>query len=398
MKLVLAFCVLLAAGDATAQIEGSVSIMYDALPDLDPSPGRQDAHELRARLFAGRIDDIRDNIRVAIGAWVDGLVATRVLPAGTPPRRSSGDDTATDAVISPADIYLEISGERADLRIGASRVVWGRLDEFLPTDVVNPLDLTRFLLEGRSEARLPVGLVRGRVFLTSSSTLEGIIVPVFRASTFDGLDERRSPFNPLITGSPVQRLEPAATIGNMQGGARFTSTVGRADWAVSAYRGFRSFPVVTGVPVGSSLVVYETFPRFTMIGADVETVRGPWGLRGEAAAFDEDRGESFEGGVGVDRRAGDYRIAGDVLWSSEAGATLVGAVDRSFARETRTLRVFTAFDPGDRTMFARVIAALLVHENTWLEGSAGLFAGSSIDTLGRLTHRDFGYLRLKVFF
>ena len=387
LTLVLAICILRPSADATAQIEGSVSIMYDALPDIDPAPGRQDAHEFRARLFAERGDDIHDNVRVVIGAWVDGLIAGR-----------PGYGTETDAVVSPADIYAEIAGERADLRIGASRVVWGRLDEFLPTDVVNPLDLTRFLLEGRSEARLPVGLMRGRLFLTSSSTLEGIVVPVFRASTSDRLDERSSPFNPLHTPLAVQRFEPPATLGNLQGGARFTSTVGRLDWAVSAYRGFRSFPVSTGVPAGSSVVLHETFPRFTMVGGDFETVRGAWGLRGEAAVFDEGRGESFEGGVGADRRAGDYRIAGDVLWSSETGTTLVAAVDRSFARETRTLRVFTAFDPGDGTMFARAIGALLLRENTWLEGSAGLFAGSSTDTLGRLTHRDFGYVRLKVFF
>lgn len=398
MTFVLVICVLLAAADAAAQVEGSVSLMYDTLPDLDPASGRQDAHELRARLFAQRSDEIQDTIRVVIGAWVDGLVANRALTAGTPLRRSSGDDTVTDAVISPADIYAEIAGERADLRIGASRVVWGRLDEFLPTDVVNPVDLTRFLLEGRSDARLPVGLIRGRVFLPRSSTLEGIVVPVFRASTFDQLDERSSPFNPVTTGLPVQRVEPAATLANVQGGARFTSTVGRVDWAVSAYRGFRSFPIVTGVPVGSELVLYETFPRFTMVGGDFETVRGGWGLRGEGAMFDEGRGESFEGGIGFDRRAGNYRIAGDVLWSGDAGTTLVAAVDRSFARETRTLRVFSAFDPGDRTAFARAIGALLLRENTWLEGSAGLFAGSSIDTLGRLTHRDFAYLRLKVFF
>ena len=40
----------------------------------------------------------------------------------------------------------------------------------------------------------------------------------------------------------------------------------------------------------------------------------------------------------------------------------------------------------------------LARDNVWIEGSAGVFAGSSLDTLGRLTRRDFAYLRLKVFF
>jgi hypothetical protein len=39
-----------------------------------------------------------------------------------------------------------------------------------------------------------------------------------------------------------------------------------------------------------------------------------------------------------------------------------------------------------------------LRDNLWLEGSGGLFAGSSLDTIGRLTHRDFAYARLRVFF
>ena len=63
-----------------------------------------------------------------------------------------------------------------------------------------------------------------------------------------------------------------------------------------------------------------------MIGADFETVRGLWGVRGEVAAFVEDElqsfsarrgvaGRSISAGTGVDRRAGDYRIAANALWA-----------------------------------------------------------------------------------
>jgi hypothetical protein len=159
--------------------------------------------------------------------------------------------------------------------------------------------------------------------------------------------------------------------------------------------------------------VLQSFPRFTMVGGDFETVRGPWGVRGEVAMFADDTiqvlegnprgvdGRSVEAGAGADRRAGNYRLAGNVLWSwnsvDGSDALLVLAADRSFARETRTLRVFSAYDPADRTIFARIIAAASLRDNVWLEGSAGIFAGSSLDTLGRLTQRDFVYTRLKIF-
>jgi hypothetical protein len=213
-----------------------------------------------------------------------------------------------------------------------------------------------------------------------------------------------------------------------------TTTTGRVDWALSAYRGFRTFPTLTVAQTfAPPPLAIETFPRFTMVGGDVETVHGAWGIRGEAAAFIEDElqstqlargvpGHGVDAGVGVDRKAGSYRIAGDLLWSTRrvdvdddgtlpdparsiaadelnrTDLSLVVAADRSFARETRTVRIFLVSDPVDQTTFARAIAAVSLRDNVWLEGSGGLFVGTAEDTLGRLSQRDFLYARLKVFF
>ena len=385
---------------AFAQIDGHVSVLVDVLPAIgDPA-----VTELRSRLFVERRQEVGEHLRLNLSAYLDGLVADR--------RSSGGSSSSSDAIIRPGDLYAEVFSRRFDLRVGASRLVWGRLDELQPTDVVNPIDLTRFLLEGRSEARLPVGLVRGRVFLPGSSTFEAVVVPAFRAGRFDQLDEDTSPFNltrdvnvscpPAGLGPcrqlPIDRQEPDLAWSSVQGGARFTSTVARVDWGVSAYRGFQTFPAITLIQAPPTVV--ESFPRYTMLGGDFETVRGEWGVRGEIAFFAaaDDR---LEGGIGVDRRAGDYRIAGNVLIAhalEETDVTLIGAADRSFARETRTVRVFAAYDPADDTAFVRGIAAASLRDNVWIEGSAGIFAGSAMDMLGRLTEHDFLYARLKVFF
>ena len=421
--------VLLGVAPAFAQVNGHVSVIVDALPDVDPAGGAPPVSELRVRIFAERRDEIGSHLRINLAGYVDGLIADRSVRLKADPTASDG--TTTDAIVRPADLYIDIVTTRFDLRAGAARLVWGRLDEFQPTDVVNPIDLSRFLMEGRSEARLPVALVRGRVFLPKSTTVEAVVVPVFRRGRFDQLDEESSPFNlALADGVPRVRDEPSAGTDSLQGGVRLTSTTDRVDWAVSAYRGLRAFPISTLTALGpQTFVVRESFPRFTMIGGDFETVRGLWGVRGEIAAFVEDElqstravrgvaGHSVTAGVGVDRRAGDYRIAANALWSlsgvdeddpsavafvgddevERSDVSLVVAADRSFARETRTLRVFGVYDPAERTTFTRVIASFSVRDNVWLEGSAGMFAGSSLDVIGRLTHRDFAYARLKVFF
>jgi hypothetical protein len=318
--------------------------------------------------------------------------------------------------VRPGDLYAEFVSRRLEVRAGASRIVWGRLDELQPTDVVNPLDLTRFLLEGRSEARLPVGLVRARAFLPRSTTLEALVVPVFRPGRFDQLDEPTSPFNLAANANvicppaglgpcrllPRDRREPDAAWENVQGGARFTATSGRVDWALAAYRGFQGFPTYTVETATGTPRLVESFPRFTMVGGDFETVRGPWGVRGEAAVFIDEELQRFDGGAGIDRRAGDYRIAADILVSHEdvegTRTTVVAAADRSFARETRNVRLFAVYDPTEDTAFLRAISAASLRDNVWIEGSAGIFAGSSASTLGRLTHHDFLYARLKVYF
>ena len=386
-------------------VNGHVSFMLDALPDPDARPGRQPTTEVRTRLFAERRDEFGSHLRLVLSGHVDGLLV----------RARADADGAHDVIVRPLDLYADLVWPRVEVRVGASRIAWGRLDEFQPTDVVNPLDLSRFLLEGRSEARMAVGLVRGRLFLPGAATLDIIAVPGFRAGRFDQLDEPTSPFNlNVVPPALIDRRSPSFGAGSLQGGARLTGTSGRVDWGATVYRGLRSFPTLTLRPEA----VLETFPRFTMVGGDFETVRGPWGVRGEAAFFVDDElqslqptrgieGQSIEAGIGVDRRAGSYRLAGNVLVSrrtageegfEESDVTLVVAADRSFARETRTLRLFAVYDPTEGTTFTRCIGAVSLRDDVWLEASGGLLTGTSTTTFGRLSRRDFLYARLKVYF
>jgi hypothetical protein len=427
-----AAALLVTARPAAAQaVDGYLSLTGDVFPGVRSESGdRQTISELRARLSAERAFDVGKHLRLTFAGIAEGLLADRGL-----------DHVATDLSVEPRELQLEARWHHAEVRVGLSRIVWGRLDELQPTDVVNPLDLARFFFEGRSEARRAVPLIRVRWLPSENFTLEGIYVPWFRRGRFDELDERTSPFNlsPTTTcanGSPppcvpLPRIsdEPGASIGAGQGGVRASFTSGRVDWSVSGYRGFEPLPlytvVVTASQTGAAPAILERFPRFTMVGGDFETVRGEWGVRGEFAAYLERRlqglgeildGRTFEGGLGVDRSAGDYRVSGNVIlsrrWLDDAGRvsptsvtaldrtdlTLVTSVDRSFTRETKRLQAFAVYNPGDASVFTRVIATLSVRDNVSLDISGGLFAGEGADILSRLASRDFGYLRLKVFF
>ena len=396
-------------------VDGQVVILGDTLP-------RRDAAELRPSVLLDLSGTLR-RLRFEAELAVEALLAHR-------------DEFVSDAAVRPRDIWAEISAGRVELRGGYGRVIWGRLDEIQPTDVVNPIDAARFLLDGRSEARLPVGFVRARVFAGETLTIEGVLVPWFRRASFDQRDEPTSPFNlvndavlPLgvaTSSREVRQDEPAASWANVSGGGRVSGTIKKVDVAVAAFRGFDGFgPIrfeITGPGPVAPLVVgelVESHPRFTMIGGDFETVLGKWALRGELATFPERQlagvsrpglvsGSSVDAGLGFDRRTGDFRVFGSVIvhqeWSNEDPAVeredwnLVGSIERPFRRDRWLVRVFGIVNPGDQSSFLRGLVSWKPRDNVSVEASGGAFLGTSDDAIGRFKGRDFLFGRLKYHF
>jgi hypothetical protein len=161
-------------GGALSAMAQSAPTGYDSLL-ADHLPNR-DATELRARVFAEQTVDARPWLRLVASGFVEGLIADR-------------DGSVRDAVAEPQDLTATLRSKRFDVTAGFGRVVWGRLDELQPTDVVNPLDVSRVLLEGRSEARLAVPLVRATLYAGEHASIEGVYVPFFRRGRFDRLAE-----------------------------------------------------------------------------------------------------------------------------------------------------------------------------------------------------------------
>jgi hypothetical protein len=374
---------------------GYVSVFLDRLPD-------RGATELRVRGFAEDTVDAGSHVRFVAAGFVEGLLADR---------NGAKRDLAAEA----QELTVTIRTKRVDFATGFGRVVWGRLDELQPTDVVNPLDVSRFFFEGRSEARLAVPLVRARIHAGENVSIEAVYVPVFRRGRFDRLAEDSSPFN-IAPAVPFTDRSPARTLPNGQGGARASFTSGRVDWSVSAYRGFRPFGLYSASGPAS---IDRVYPRFTMIGGDVETVAGPWVVRGEVAAFVTDAfqapaaalvlpGQSIDVGGGIDRKAGAYRISGQAILHRESyddpategrtDVSLIVSADRSFARQKYEGRLFGVYNPVSGAAFVRGISRATLRDNVTLEGSLGWFVGRGLDTVGRFSDSDFAYLRLKYFF
>ena len=327
------------------------------------------------------------------------------------------------------ETYVEIRGDFVEIRAGYSNVVWGVLDEIQPNDVVNPIDVSWFFFEGRGKARLPIPLVRTRLFLPAGIDIEVVAVPFHEEGVFDQLNEETSPFN--ISGEeipvdlPIVDDPPPKTLREAEWGGRISRTVGRVDIGLYAYRGREDFPVYT-IPALShptfppDLRIVGHYPRFTLFGAGIETVIGKWGLRSEGTYLPEDsfqhpvgyeivEGRSYQIGVGFDRTVRDdylldasavyqRRIAEDDFIESARELSLVGGIERSFRHDLDKIRLFTVYNPIEGTVFLRLGGSRNVHRNLWLDLSSGIFIGDGNDLVGRFETADFVFLRGTYYF
>ena len=183
-----------------------------------------------------------------------------------------------------------------------------------------------------------------------------------------------------------------------------------------------------GTPLATSpfppVLLIENFPRFTMLGADFETVSGQWAFRGEAAAFVDDSfqgaapsvipGRAFDAGFGVERKAGNYHLtttllfhgewadeqvpAGGVPYEERRDLSVIASADRTFANERYQVRAFSVYNPSEQSVFWRTIGFAKLRDDVAVEGSLGWFGGDGRDTIGRFGDSDFAYVRLKYYF
>jgi hypothetical protein len=355
--------------------------------------------EARGRLFARYEAAIGERWFFVASAYADAVTGS--------------DARATAGIVRPHETYVERRSEHAELRFGYSNVAWGVLDELSPEDVVNPIDVARFALQGRAEARLPVPLARLRLFLPAELSVEAVLAPVPRRGTFDQLDEDTSPFTPAELVD-LPRSDLPITASNMEWGFRVRGTSSGIDWGASLYRDIVDFD---RYELGSPGLVALRPPRW-MIGADVETARGAWVLRGEGAFFLEDplqaenapsivTGTSFQGGFGADRRFGENVFFADVLYrfvpddpllAAEDEISLVGGLSRDFMGNTRGIQVFGVWNPSAGSGFLRGIWNEELVENLRLEIGGGAFLGEGGQILGLLADSDFVMARLRFYF
>jgi hypothetical protein len=244
--------------------------------------------------------------------------------------RNDGVLIRFDEVYPSKDRYLEITEayfsfylSEVDLRVGIQKFAWGTLDQFNPTDNLNPWDVRHPFTTDSLRRKVGIPAVRALLGSSFSSVLvEAIWMPIYVPYRMpDPGDRWYPPLFDSVTSYPAPDLGlpfdlppveivqtnvepdlPARTIENSDFGIRISRTLGSTDIGVSYFYGFDRVPVfgVDGtivadlqfVPPDLSLTyrmnLRPQVHRIQVFGLDMAMSQGAFTFRFEGA-FIKDR-------------------------------------------------------------------------------------------------------------
>ncbi len=271
-----------------------------------------------------------------------------------------GLNTLSD--LRPSESYLNLVGDFLRVAVGYQTVRWGRTDEISPLDVINPEDLTEYLLNDRPERKMPIPLVR-MTWFNDFFNLEGVYAPwftpsfiIYRNSDWALTDHAVDLLSASLVphGAPLEQLafkqqDPDGGFWSQgEGGLRLTKSFPGFDVGLCYYYGYDKTPLIeprtpngamvlpvlldprqlplllTTVPPaffdtlnGTDLTYDLTYHRFKLYGLDMEAAIGNVGVRAEAAYFEHRHFQQLADLVVVAKNEIHYVIGADYhVWEN----------------------------------------------------------------------------------
>jgi len=233
-------------------------------------------------------------------------------------------DTQIDLILDEAYVVYDQEGYR--ITVGQQIVTWGKLDDIVVLDRINPQDFKRFVLDDKQERKIPLGMVKVD-FFQDEWQIEALYIPLFRSSDQHYFDNDWATFTrikegvvrgnyaeatkTIVKGIMVQERDVLTdrSLDNGQGALRFRGRVSEIDFSVYYMNLLHNIPtlkerssagntlkqflfsptddnlttLVAAAPGTDDLVLEREHPRVNIFGLDWETVIGAYGFRGEVA-------------------------------------------------------------------------------------------------------------------
>lgn len=191
----------------------------------------------------------------------------------------SGRDDWDDVDLDYDETYIRYKGENSTVTLGAQKILWGRIDEFPPTDRLSTQDLRRFVLDDLEDRRLASPALRVEHFFDNKK-LDMVFYPDFREAQLPDKDSTWYPVNrrsgeilSLKTSAAIEAVAKTAPVQentpDSEGGfgLRFSSISSTLDYALTLQKGRQTLPYFSYNPATNA--IEGRYPRTWIIGGDM---------------------------------------------------------------------------------------------------------------------------------
>ncbi len=341
---------------------------------------------------------------------------------------SNGDNSLTAGM---RELYLDLSFNTVDLRIGKQQIIWGKADGLFITDVISPKDLTNYILPDFDEVRIGVNSVKADYYI-GDFTIEGIWVPVFTPSI---APEKGSlwyvtpDLPPNVKPTIESAVLPSATFENSETFAKISYMGAAFDFELLGGYMWDDTPVpqVTSFPPGATPLVDITpkYHQMLMGGASFSGQVAGFVIRGEGAYYN---GKYFNlspealladvssGGNGTVEKnylnymgGVDYVISGvtlstqfvqeiifdydDSIAANEVTNTMTFLISKQYLNDTLTLKLFSYYGITNSDGLLRFSVTYDIIDGMELVVGSDIFLGDS-GNYGQYNDNDAVYTKL----
>ena len=348
-------------------------------------------------------------------SFADGKINLKLQPSTQP--------------VSIDEAYVRAFFGGLEIEGGLRKLTWGKADSFGPLDVINPLNYSELTdLSDSMNLKIARPLIHASYRVGSFSKIEGVFVPAFEplryATEGRWVPAQMAQLSQLqAMGVPVLK-DDTSTLKYAQVGARFTTTIGPADFGLQYYYGRLTRPAVTmtlAPPSPVPTAIRFAYNPYHQIGADWAQVLFGFNVRAELAAnltddFSGDDGSVYNPALlwalGFDRdlfwginlnfqcnesiRLMDNKIANNPLLDIEAGTDMtstqiIAALSKKFLRDELETRVAVLYGVEDGD-FLLIPSLIWTRDAVSLEFSGGIFGGNKDGQFGQ--YRDNSFVKV----
>lgn len=178
------------------------------------------------------------------------------------------------------ELYLDISLDSADLRVGKQYIIWGVLEGVRIVDEINPQDFRELILPDLLDYRIPLWSAKLDLF-SDWGDLQFIVIPELE---FHKPAPRGSEWE-LLQEVPGTRRPKSWRLENTEVGVRWAKDIADTEFTLSYFYTWDDFQVLfrTVQINGREPEFFPTYTRISMWGGTAVRQIGPVIVKGEAA-------------------------------------------------------------------------------------------------------------------